>query len=127
MRKGTYASYRGKEFRFMELDDHTIKLISDDIEDKKFGFTPSLKNENVFTKIVDVKNTDHLVFITPYAVYKNMEFQASNSSQGMILLDTEDIDVAKELEFEQTDKYIYSKLVPKDTVQIIEKKKPYSL
>lgn len=62
MRKGTYASYRGKEFRFMELDDHTIKLISDDIEDKKFGFTPSLKNENVFTKIVDVKNTDHLVF-----------------------------------------------------------------
>lgn len=113
MRKGTYAGYKGKEFRFIEGEKNTIKLISNEINDSRFGFTASNKNNDVYSKVVDIEETDYLVYITPFATYKGYEFPASNSSEGKILLDTNNIEIAKKLGFEQTDKYLYSKIVQK--------------
>lgn len=127
LRKGTYAGYKGKEYRFIEGENNTIKLISNDINDSKFGFTPSNKNNDVYTKVVDIEETEYLVYITPFATYKGYEFPASKSSEGKILLDTNNIEIAKKLGFEQTDKYLYSKIVTKSEVEIIENKKQYSL
>jgi len=126
LRKGTYAGYKGKEFRFIE-GENNIKLISNNINDSKLGFTPSSKNNDVYSKIVNVEETDYLVYITPFATYKGYEFPASKSSEGNILLDTNNKEIARKLGFEQTDKYLYSKIVSKSEVEITENKKQYTL
>ncbi len=55
-------------------------------------------------------------------------FPASEDGKtGKVLLDTTNTELAKKMDFERTDKYMYSKYVEWDEVEIIEERKPYSL
>ena len=126
IRKGKYASYYGEEYRFRVLDGNRIKLISKNPSDVNNGFT-SL-DQTIFTKIVNISDVDQLFFISPYAKYKDELFTASEEGgTGKVLLDTTDTELAKEMDFERTDKYMYSKIVEWDEVEIIEQKKIFSL
>ena len=59
---------------------------------------------------------------------KDELFTASEEGgTGKVLLDTTDTELAKEMDFERTDKYMYSKIVEWDEVEIIEQKKIFSL
>ncbi|MFJ7854714.1 hypothetical protein ACIQX3_18345 [Peribacillus frigoritolerans] len=127
LRKGEYAIYNGKEYRFIESDAvEGIELISNDKKDMNNGFT-HYKN-NIYTKIVGVNEVGKLYSIYPYAVYKGELFPASEESKtGKVLLDTTNTELAKKMGFERTDKYMYSKSVEWDEVKIIEERKPYIL
>ena len=126
IRKGKYASYHGEEYRFRVLDGNRIKLISNNPSDVNNGFTPL--DQTIFTKIVNISDVDQLFFISPYAKYKDELFTASEEGgTGKVLLDTTDTELAKEMDFERTDKYMYSKIVEWDEVEIIEQKKIFSL
>ena len=126
IRKGKYASYYGEEYRFRVLDGNRIKLISNNTADINNGFTPL--GRTIFTKIVNISDVDKLFIISPYAKYKGELFTASEEGgTGKVLLDTTDTELAKEMDFERTDKYMYSKIVEWEEVEIIEQKKMFSL
>ncbi|MBD8588170.1 hypothetical protein IFT92_10145 [Peribacillus simplex] len=127
IRKGEYTIYNGREYRFIESDTvEAIELISNDKKDMETGFTYYKKN--IYTKIVGVNEVGKLYSINPYAVYKGEMFPASEERKnGKLLLDTTNTELAKRMGFERTDKYMYSKSVKWDEVEIIEERKPYSL
>ena len=126
IRKGKYASYDGEEYRFRVLDDNGIKLISNNPSDINNGFTPI--SQTTFTKVVNISDVDKLFIISPYAKYKGELFTASEEGgTGKVLLDTTDTELAKEMDFERTDKFMYSKMVEWEEVEIIEQKKMFSL
>jgi hypothetical protein len=127
IRKGEYTIYNGREYRFIESDTvEAIELISNDKKDMENGFTYYKKN--VYTKIVGVNEVKELYSINPYAVYKGEVFPASQERKtGKVLLDTTNTELAKRMGFERKDKYMYSKSVKWDEVEIIEERKPYSL
>ncbi|MCF7620647.1 MULTISPECIES: hypothetical protein [Bacillaceae] len=127
IRKGEYTIYNGREYRFIESDTvEAIELISNDKKDMENGFTYYKKN--IYTKIVGVNEVGKLYSINPYAVYKGEMFPASEERKnGKLLLDTTNTELAKRMGFERTDKYMYSKSVKWDEVEIIEERKPYSL
>ncbi|KQU23299.1 hypothetical protein ASG65_02935 [Bacillus sp. Leaf13] len=90
------------------------------------GFTHY--KDNIYTKIVQVNEVNELFFINPYAKYKGELFSASEEGKtGKVLLDTSNTELAKKMGFERTDKYMYSKYVEWDEVEIIEERKPYSV
>ncbi len=73
-RKGEYAIYNGKEYRFIESDAvEGIELISNDKKDMNNGFT-HYKN-NIYTKIVGVNEVGKLYSIYPYAVIRENCFR----------------------------------------------------
>ena len=124
IRKGEYTIYNGREYRFIESDTvEAIELISNDKKDMETGFTYYKKN--IYTKIVGVNEVGKLYSINPYAVYKGEMFPASEERKnGKLLLDTTNTELAKKMGFERTDKYMYSKSVEWDEVEIIEERKP---
>ncbi|MGG3478286.1 hypothetical protein ABES21_12300 [Peribacillus frigoritolerans] len=127
IRKGEYTIYNGREYRFIESDTvGAIELISNDKKDMNNGFTHY--KINIYTKIVGVNEVGKLYSINPYAVYKGEMFPATEERKtGKVLLDTTNTELAKRMGFERTDKYMYSKSVKWDEVEIIEERKPYSL
>ncbi|CAK6470507.1 hypothetical protein ACPOM7_14420 [Peribacillus castrilensis] len=127
IRKGEYTIYNGREYRFIESDTvEAIELISNDKKVMENGFTYYKKN--IYTKIVGVNEVKELYSINPYAVYKEEVFPASQERKtGKVLLATTNTELAKRMGFERTDKYMYSKSVEWDEVEIIEERKPYSL
>jgi len=127
LRKGEYTIYNGKEYRFIESDTvEAVELISNDKNEMDNGFT-YYKN-NIYTKIVGLDEVKELYSINPYAIYKEEVFPASQERKtGKVLLDTTNTELAKRMGFERTDKYMYSKSVKWDEVEIIEERKLYSL
>ncbi|MFD4818349.1 hypothetical protein [Peribacillus butanolivorans] len=127
IRKGEFTIYNGKEYRFIESDTvEAIELISNDKKDMDNGFTHY--KDNIYTKIVQVNEVNELFSINPYAKYKGEIFSASEEGKtGEVLLDTSNTELAKKMGFERTDKYMYSKYVEWDEVEIIEEMKPYSV
>ncbi len=127
LRKGEYTIYNGKEYRFIESDTvEAVELISNDKNEMDNGFT--YYKPNIYTKIVGLDEVKELYSINPYAIYKEEVFPASEERKtGKVLLDTTNTELAKRMGFERTDKYMYSKSVKWDEVEIIEERKPYSL
>ncbi len=124
IRKGKYAKYKGEEYRYRKLEGNLIKLISNQQSDIKKGFEQL--DQDIFTKIIDISDADELFSIYPYAKYKGELFAASEQGKtGKVLLSTDDAEIAKRYEFVRTDKYLYSKYVEWDDVEIIESRKPY--
>lgn len=126
IRKGKYAMYNGGEYSFRLLEDKSIRLISNKQSDLSQGFKHL--DENIYIKNVSVEEVENLFKINSKAKYKGELFSASEDGKtGKVLLDTTNTELAKKMEFERTDKYMYSKYVDWDEVEIIEERKPYSL
>ncbi|GAB6257749.1 MULTISPECIES: hypothetical protein [Peribacillus] len=125
IRKGKYAIHNGSEYSFSLLEDKSIRLISHKYADLSQGFKHL--DENIYIKNVSVEEVD-LFKINSKAIYKGELFPASEERKtGKVLLDTTNTELAKKMGFERTDKYMYSKYVEWDEVEIIEERKPYSL
>ncbi|MFS0602638.1 hypothetical protein [Peribacillus frigoritolerans] len=125
IRKGKYAIHNGSEYNFSLLEDKSIRLISNKYADLSQGFKHF--DENIYIKNVSVEEVD-LFKINSKAKYKGELFSASEDGKtGKVLLDTTNTELAKKMDFERTDKYMYSKYVDWDEVEIIEERKPYSL
>ncbi|MEW5548612.1 hypothetical protein ABGT24_07375 [Peribacillus frigoritolerans] len=126
IRKGNYAMYNGSEYSFRLLEDKSIRLISNKQSDLSQGFKHL--DENIYIKNVSVEEVENLFKINSKAKYKGELFSASEDGKtGKVLLDTTNTELAKKMDFERTDKYMYSKYVDWDEVEIIEERKPYSL
>lgn len=125
IRKGKYAIHNGSEYSFSLLEDKSIRLISNKHADLSQGF--KVLDENIYMKNVAVEEVD-LFKINSKAIYKGELFPASEERRtGKVLLDTTNTELAKKMGFERTDKYMYSKSVEWDEVEIIEERKPYTL
>ncbi|MET1176827.1 hypothetical protein ABG775_02420 [Peribacillus simplex] len=126
IRKGKYAMHIGSEYSFNLLEDKSIRLISHKQADLSQGFKHL--DENIYIKNVSVEEVENLFKINSKAIYKGRVFPASEDRKtGKVLLDTTNTELAKKMGFERTDKYMYSKSVEWDEVEIIEERKPYSL
>ena len=126
LRKGNYAMYNGSEYSFRLLEDKSIRLISNKQSDLSQGFKHF--DENIYIKNVSVEEVKNLFKINSKAIYKGEVFSASEERKtGKVLLDTTNTELAKRMGFERTDKYMYSKSVEWDEVEIIEERKPYTL
>ncbi|MGE7685291.1 hypothetical protein [Peribacillus simplex] len=126
IRKGKYAIHNGSEYSFSLLKDKSIRLISNKHADLSQGFKHL--DENIYIKNVSVEEVENLFKINSKAKYKGELFSASEDGKtGKVLLDTTNTELAKKMGFERTDKYMYSKYVEWDEVEIIEERKPYSL
>ncbi|MED3994930.1 hypothetical protein P4647_09735 [Peribacillus frigoritolerans] len=125
IRKGKYATHNGSEYSFSLLEDKSIRLISNKHADLSQGFKHL--DENIYIKNVSVEEVD-LFKINSKAIYKGEVFPASEERRtGKVLLDTTNTELAKKMGFQRTDKYMYSKSVEWDEVEIIEERKPYTL
>ncbi|CAH0178061.1 hypothetical protein [Peribacillus simplex] len=125
IRKGKYAIHNGSEYSFSPLEHKSIRLISNKHADLSQGFKHL--DENIYIKNVSVEEVD-LFKINSKAIYKGEVFPASEERRtGKVLLDTTNTELAKKMGFQRTDKYMYSKSVEWDEVEIIEERKPYTL
>ena len=126
IRKGEYTIYNGKEYRFIESKSKGfIELISNNKEDMNYGFIHY--KDNIYTKVISLNEVEKLCLIHSFAKYKGELFGASNGGNGKILLSTPHLKLAERYGFKRTDKYLYSKNVNLDEVEIIEERKPFSL
>ncbi|WP_057913943.1 hypothetical protein [Peribacillus muralis] len=125
IRKGKYAMYNGSEYSFMLLKDKSIRLISNKQPDLSQGFKHF---NNIYIKNVSVEDVENLFKINSMAKYKGELFPVSEERKtGKVLLDTTNTELAKKMDFERTDKYMYSKSVEWDEVEIVEERKHYSI
>ncbi|MFJ7310604.1 hypothetical protein [Peribacillus frigoritolerans] len=126
IRKGKYAIHNGSEYSFSLLEDKSIRLISNKHADLSQGFKHL--DENIYIKNVSVEEVENLFKINSKAIYKGEMFSASEERKtGKVLLDTTNTELAKKMGFERTDKYMYSKSVEWDEVEIFEERKSYTL
>ncbi len=126
IRKGKYAIHNGSEYSFSLLEDKSIRLISNKHADLSQGFKHL--DENIYIKNVSVEEVENLFKINSKAIYKEEVFPASEERRtGNVLLATTNTELAKKMGFERTDKYMYSKSVEWDEVEIFEERKPYTL
>lgn len=126
IRKGEYTIFNGKEYRFIESESKGfIELISNNKEDMNYGFIHY--KDIIYIKVISLNEVEKLFLIHSFAKYKGELFGASNGENGKILLSTPHLKLAEKYGFERTDKYMYSKSVEWDEVEIIEERKPYTL
>ncbi|MFC0190196.1 hypothetical protein ACFFJY_18005 [Fictibacillus aquaticus] len=123
IRKGTYAKYNGKEYRFVDLDDGTVNLVSHNSEENGFIHY----DNDIYIKHVNVDTLEETYIINPYAKYKGEIFGVSNAEDGKVLLATSDAELGESFQFNLVDKYFYSKKVDLIEVEIIEDILPYSI
>ncbi|YCI77544.1 hypothetical protein M1D47_02545 [Bacillus sp. R1-10] len=83
--------------------------------------------DNIYTKVISLNEVEKLFLINSFAKYKGELFGASNDENGKILLSTPYLKLAKKYGFERTNKYLYSKNINLDEVEIIEERKLFSL
>ncbi|MGM0806819.1 MAG: hypothetical protein ACQET8_18900 [Bacillota bacterium] len=125
-RKGTYASYKGKEYKFTEVgEQEKIELISYDSNETEKGFV--LYSPGVFIKEVEVNDVDEMYYIDPLINFEGEWFKGTKLGNGQLTISTPDAKIAEKLGFERTDKYLYTKNVELEEVDIIESKISFEL
>ncbi|WP_137791480.1 hypothetical protein [Bacillus sp. E(2018)] len=125
-RKGTYASYKGKEYKFTEAEEQEkIELISYDPNETEKGFV--LYSPGVFIKQVEVNDVDEMYYIDSLINYQGERFKGMTLGNGQLILSTPDAKIAEKFGFERSDKYLYTKNVEWDEVDIIEGKTSFEL
>jgi hypothetical protein len=132
MRNGTYAVYKGKEFRANYSGKGNFLLISKDIKDLKYGFSPDPRNKGYYVKTVAKSDLDEVFKIRPRTIYKGDEFQALEVKKNgveipdRILLVTPNKDIGDKHGFSMRDFGMYVKEVGLDEIdQLFEIRKPY--
>ncbi|HHT6620907.1 TPA: hypothetical protein ACSZIW_14770 [Listeria monocytogenes] len=80
--------------------------------------------DGIYEKEIDLEQLENLYYIIPKAVYEGNNFMIRpNMKNEGICLGTNDSELAKELKFERTDKYLYEKWVPESEIEIMEERK----
>lgn len=80
-RKGTYANYKGKEYKFTEAEEQEkIELISYDSNETKKGFV--LYSPGVFIKEVEVSDVDEMYYIDQLFNYQGEWLKGTKLDNG---------------------------------------------
>ncbi|MFD0671928.1 hypothetical protein [Cohnella sp. GCM10027633] len=125
LKNGLYALHNGQEFKLVEMSDGDYELISNDSNDISLGF--SFYKEDVYTKKVLKYELDEVYIIDTFALYYEVKFKVDSEKDGHVLLGTSQSQMAENLGFERTDKYLYEKWVNIADVQLFEEKKLYTI
>ncbi|MGG0721433.1 hypothetical protein [Bacillus mycoides] len=125
MRRNKYAIYNEKEYKIVQIDNH-LELISRDEQDLKNGFVPYDRDPNLFIKVVEKSDLETAYDVTPFAVYKGIEFLVIglNEEKGTVDIYGIDQKVARELGMSTAGRGELSKTVNLVDVKLIEKVKP---
>ncbi|MES5896664.1 hypothetical protein [Bacillus cereus group sp. RP43] len=125
MRQNKYAIYAEKEYKIVKIDNH-LELISTDEQDLKNGFVPYDRDPNLFIKVVEKKDLETAYNVTPFAVYKGIEFVLIGLNEEKRTVDIYGIDpkVARQLGMSTAGRGEFSKTVPLDDIELIEKVEP---
>ncbi|MDM5191338.1 hypothetical protein QUG02_27315 [Bacillus hominis] len=125
MRRNKYAIYNEKEYKIVQIDNH-LELISRDEQDLKNGFVRYDRDPNLFIKVVEKSDLETAYDVTPFAVYKGIEFLVIglNEEKGTVDIYGIDQKVARELGMSTAGRGEFSKTVNLVDVKLIEKVKP---
>lgn len=127
MRKGLFAKYSGKIYRANIHKDSLIKLISEDVNDEDLGFKLKIYPDyykdkeslpKLYIKEVSKLKISELFEVETKVKYKGYIFNVSSEKSGNYFIGTSDATLAKELNFDRTDKYYYEKWVAEDEVEV---------
>ncbi|MGM7723472.1 hypothetical protein [Metabacillus sp. Hm71] len=127
IRKGDYAVVQGKEYRLGKHGDEWVNIISDDQNDLNNGFQPHPLDKTVLLKRVLKNELEQVYYVDTYAVYKDTKLSVGNVKDDKVLLGTSDSKIAKQLDFDRTDKYFYEKWVNISELELFEEKKSITI
>jgi hypothetical protein len=123
IKNGYYGIYEGKEYKVSEDENGNFSVITKDINKCDESFK-TIYPGNVYKKQINLKELEEYYYIESRAIYKNKPFNImSNEKDGKVYLGAGDAKLAREFNFDRTDKYYYEKWVPKEDVEIIEERK----
>ena len=123
MRKGTYAVYKGVEYKAGLIDSNVISLHSHNSEDVSKGF--SLSKWGIYTKRVSKNELDEVYSISPHAIYQGYDFGVYREEEDRLLLFTGDYTAYKKFDMKMIDRGVYEKWVNKsDITSVYERKQP---
>ncbi|WP_271001976.1 hypothetical protein [Listeria seeligeri] len=121
---GEYTCINGKEYKVILKDRNGKSYIISDKNEPDF----QKYAEGIYEKEINLEQLENLYYITPKAEYEGNYFMIRpNMKNGEICLGTTDSELAQQLKFERTDKYLYEKWVSESEVDIIEERKDLSL
>ncbi|WP_449536244.1 hypothetical protein [Ferdinandcohnia sp. Marseille-Q9671] len=83
IRKGNYANYNGKEYKFVRTKENELFLISNDYQDVENGFEKYAKG--VYQKKVNESDLTEVFYVHPVGIYKGHEFDVLVSQKGKTL------------------------------------------
>lgn len=110
IRNDHYATFRGKEFRLVYLNDGSLELVSEDPVDLTIGF--SKHSEGIFVLKVKKEDLTNPREISTYAKYKGHCFFVESSKADSAVLVTEcSPALANQLGLEQMERDIFYKKV----------------
>ncbi|MBK7545577.1 MAG: hypothetical protein IPI26_08265 [Elusimicrobia bacterium] len=110
LRNDYYATFRGKEFRLVYLNDGGLELVSEDPVDLAIGF--SKHSEGIFTLKAKKEDLSNPREISTYAKYKGHRFFVESSKADSAILVTEcSPALADQLGLEQMERDIFYKKV----------------
>ncbi|EAG5122838.1 hypothetical protein C7H15_14960 [Listeria monocytogenes] len=120
IKSGEYACINGKEYKVILKDKNGKSYIISDKKESDF----QKYADGIYEKEIDLEQLENLYYIIPKAVYEGNNFMIRpNMKNEGICLGTNDSELAKELKFERTDKYLYEKWVPESEIEIMEERK----
>ncbi|AZS14027.1 hypothetical protein [Paenibacillus lutimineralis] len=124
---GINAIYDEKEYEFIDLDDGTFALISNDNNDLNRGFVKVINSSNRFIKYVKLEELSFIYQKDTEVKYKGDIFIGSIIEGNQIMLYTRDVPLGKKHNMMMRDKdeyYLHVDL--KEVDEIIQILKPLS-
>jgi len=122
---GKTAIYNEKEYAFIDLNDDTFALISNNNDDLKMGFVKVVNSDNRYIKYVKLEELSFVFQKNTEVTYQGDVFIGSIIENDTIMLYTRDIPLGKKHNMIMRDKdeyYLYVKL--KDIDEITQKWTP---
>lgn len=117
---GKFAVYNGREYQFLDLNDGSFSLISNDENDINIGFQKIRSGR--YAKDVQLQDVDFIFEKNTIVKYKGDEFIGSIIENDKIMLYTRDTTLGKKYNMIMRDKdeyYLYVKL--KEIDEIIQR------
>lgn len=127
-----FAKYKEVIYKVSKIGDNTVRLVSSNEQDIQKGFVKKEYPDNYLNKEklpdlyiceVDFSCIKELYEISDIVVYKEKEFESITETKDSFRIGAINTEIAKELNFERTDKYYYEKWVPKNEVKIKKERK----
>lgn len=114
---GKFAVYNGREYQFLDLNDGSFSLISNDENDINIGFQKIRSGR--YAKDVQLQDVDFIFEKNTIVKYKGDEFIGSIIENDKIMLYTRDTTLGKKYNMIMRDKdeyYLYVKLKEIDEI-----------
>lgn len=126
IKNGFYTTINGNEYRIAR-DNGLFYLMSEDPNDINNSFTKldnPYDNRTLFEKKIDISEIGEVYRISTYAIYHGHDISIESSTDDTILLTTSDKMFYEKYGFEETERFVYRKIVSFDEVELAEERRP---